>query len=296
MWREFSAAGYEDHPTDCEHCWKLANPALDDFLHRDALRALQPPKMREASFRRARLCQLVAGNADPVLPPGMWDGLSTGGGIPDGSEAVLAFDGSYSGTDATVLLAATVSPTPHLDVVAVWQRPTYAATDWRVPILEVEHAIRDACDRWDVREIAADPYRWQRSLAVLEAEGLPVVEFSQSPSRMCAATAEFLTACRNGQLSHSGDTTLAQHLSNAVLTEDNRGARITKASRSRHAARVDAAICAVMAHQSRDVARHSRPKAQARMEFRLMTDVTVDNPLLVDSSRPWTRHSGSISS
>ena len=59
VWREFSAAGFEDHPVDCQHCWELANPALDDFLHRDAMHALLPPKTREATFRRARLCQFA---------------------------------------------------------------------------------------------------------------------------------------------------------------------------------------------------------------------------------------------
>jgi hypothetical protein len=59
VWREHSAAGFEDHPVDCAHCWELANPALDDFLARDGLTACLPPKMREASFRRARLCQLT---------------------------------------------------------------------------------------------------------------------------------------------------------------------------------------------------------------------------------------------
>ena len=54
VWREFTAAGFEDHPPDCPHCWELANPALDDFLHRDAMHALLPPKTREATFRRAR--------------------------------------------------------------------------------------------------------------------------------------------------------------------------------------------------------------------------------------------------
>jgi hypothetical protein len=59
VWREHSAAGFEDHPVDCAHCWELANPALDDFLARDGFTACLPPKMREASFRRARLCQLT---------------------------------------------------------------------------------------------------------------------------------------------------------------------------------------------------------------------------------------------
>jgi len=29
VYREYSAAGFEDHAPDCEHCWELANPALD---------------------------------------------------------------------------------------------------------------------------------------------------------------------------------------------------------------------------------------------------------------------------
>lgn len=246
VYREYSAAGFEDHPPDCEHCWGLANPALDDFLHRDALRALLPPKMSEQAFRRARLCQHVIGNEEPILPAGVWGDLSTDEGIPDGSEVVLSFDGSYSGTDATVILATTVDRTPHMDIVGVWQRPRYAQTDWRVPILEVEQAIRDACQRWKVSEIVADPYRWQRSLEVLKAEKLPVVEFPQMPSRMCAATADFLTACTNNKLTHSGHPTLEAHIANAVLHEEARGARLVKATRSRHAGQIDAAICAVM--------------------------------------------------
>ena len=35
---------------DDEDAWAVANPALDDFLHRDALRATLPPKMRENAF------------------------------------------------------------------------------------------------------------------------------------------------------------------------------------------------------------------------------------------------------
>ena len=59
--REFTAAGFEEHPVDCQHCWEVGNPALDDFLHRDAMNALLPPKTRGANtFRRARLCQLAA--------------------------------------------------------------------------------------------------------------------------------------------------------------------------------------------------------------------------------------------
>jgi Phage Terminase len=216
--------------------------------------------MSEQAFRRARLCQHVVGNDEPVLPAGVFESLSTGAGIPDGAEVVLSFDGSYSGTDCTVILAATISPTPHMDIVGVWQRPEYAQTDWRAPILEAEQAIRDACKRWRLLEITADPYRWQRSLEVLKGEGPPCAEFPQSPSRMCAATADFLTACVDDKLTHSGNTTLAVHLANAVLQEDNRGARMVKATRSRHAGQIDAAICAVMGHSRATWLAMNRPK------------------------------------
>ena len=108
VWREFSAAGFEDHSVDCEHCWELANPALDDFLHRDAMHALLPPKTREATFRRARLCQFATDTDRAFLPASVWDGLSTGRRIPDGAEVIVALDGSFS-DDTTSLLAGTVS-------------------------------------------------------------------------------------------------------------------------------------------------------------------------------------------
>jgi phage terminase large subunit-like protein len=242
VWREHSAAGFEDHPVDCCHCWELANPAGGDFLAWDGLEACLPPKMREASFRRARLCQLVDQLEEAWLPPGSWaavaDPLAT---IPDGAEVVLAFDGSFNG-DTTVLTVATVDQRPHVDLVELWE-----AAGRQVPIVDVEAAIRAACRRWRVLEIAADPFRWARSLQLLDGENLPVLEYPQSPGRMTPATARFYEAVVNGQLTHSGDSRLARHVGNAVLREDARGARLAK-ERKDSPRRIDAAVAAVMAH------------------------------------------------
>ncbi|OMC09092.1 terminase large subunit domain-containing protein [Mycolicibacterium fortuitum] len=246
VWREFSAAGFEDHPPDCAHCWELANPALDDFLHRDALHALLPPKTREATFRRARLCQLATDTDGEFLPPGVWDGLATGHGVPDGAEVVIALDGSFS-DDTTALLVGTVSPEPHFDKVQVWQRPP-GDDDYRVPIAEVEDEIRACCKRWRVVEIIADPFRWTRTLQALEAEKLPIAEFPHSPSRLTAATTDLYSAAVNGRMSHSGDRQLAEHVAAAVIIDDARGMRLSKASRSRTARKIDLAACLVMAH------------------------------------------------
>lgn len=246
VWREFSAAGFEDHPADCRHCWELANPALDDFLHRDALNALLPPKTRESTFRRARLCQLASDTDGAFLPASVWDGLSTGVGIPAGREVVVALDGSFS-DDHTALLVGTVSPTPHFDVIKVWQRNN-GDDDYRVPVAEVEDEIRAACRRWQVAEIIADPFRWTRTLQVLESERLPIVEFPHSPARLTTATGDLYSAAVNGRLTHSGNATLAAHVAAAVIREDARGMRLDKASRSRTAPKIDLAACLVMAH------------------------------------------------
>ncbi|MEE6288628.1 terminase large subunit [Georgenia sp. MJ173] len=245
VWREFSAAAFTDHAVDCAHCWELANPALDDFLHRDALQALLPPKTRESTFRRSRLCQFVTETEGAFLPERAWEALNTGEDIEDGTEVVISLDGSFN-SDATAVLVATIGTSPHMDVVGLWEPPV-GDSDYRVPVEDVEDVIRAACKRWKVLEVVADPFRWTRTLQVLEKEGLPIVEFPWSVSRITPATTDFYTACINGALSHSGDKDLARHVGNAVVVEHSRGVRLDKSRRgsTRH---IDLAACAVMAH------------------------------------------------
>lgn len=248
VYREFSAAGFEDHPTSCEHCWELANPALDDYLHRDALRALLPPKMTEAHFRRARLCQFVGGVENAFLTADVWDGLSTGRPIPEGSEVVVALDGSFGGAyaDTTAVLLATVSSAPHFQPLRVWQSD--GTDDYRVPLLEVEDTIRKACKRYQVREVVADPFRLNRTLQVLSGEGIPISEFPHSPPRLTRATTDLYSAAQNGRMSHDGSDLLRRHVLAATLVENDKGLRLGKVSRSRSASKIDLAACMVMAH------------------------------------------------
>ena len=93
---------------------------------------------------------------------------------PDGAEVVLGFDGSFLG-DCTALLAVTVADRPHVHLVKLWEAPE-GSREWRVPLVEVEHAIRAACARWRPRG-RRRPSRWQRSLELLDAEGIAVSEF-----------------------------------------------------------------------------------------------------------------------
>jgi phage terminase large subunit-like protein len=241
VWREHSAAGFEDHPVDCAHCWRFANPALGDFLYESGLRAVLPPKMREATFRRARLCQLVDMPGEPWLPEGTWDACAVSPTGDTSAKVALAFDGSYNG-DASALVSCTVGDAPHLELLELWE-----PRDGKpISILAVEQAIRDACQTFDVVEITADPFRWARSLEILRDEGLPVTVFPQSAARMTSACSRFFEHVVNEQLTHSGDKRLAAHIGNCTLKEDSRGARIVKDSKGSRK-RIDAAVAAVMA-------------------------------------------------
>jgi hypothetical protein len=261
---EHSAAGFEHHPPDCQHCWQLAMPSLNDFLDRDAVRATLPPRTSEGAFRRARLCQAVSTVDNPLVDEATWSGLERPEPIPDQAEVVLALDGSWGGTnaDSTALVLATIGAEPHVDLYRCWEND--GTPEWRVPILEVEDAIREACRRWRVKEIAADPFRWGRTLSVLTGEGHRVTEFPFSPPRVTRATTDLHSALVGGKLTHTGDPTLTRHVLSTQVHEDGKGAlRIGKVSRRRGAAKIDACSALLVAH-SRSTWLASKPTKKRR--------------------------------
>lgn len=241
---EFSADGFEHHPPECRHCLELANPQLDDLLGRREAMAML--KEGEGEYRRKRLCQVVITNEHPFLSVEQWDALTAGPAVPDGAEVVLAVDASLK-DDSTAIVVGTVGPTPHFDKLAVWDKPR-DDDGWQVPILDVEQAVRDAARRYRVREVAYDPAYFTRSALVLESEGLPMVAYPQSPVRQTAATNDLHSSALAGLFTHSGDPDLRRHVLNATVKESDKGIRLAKASRSRHAPKIDLATALMMCH------------------------------------------------
>ena len=198
----------------------------------------------EAEFKTKRL-NIWTSTSDAWLPHGSWDSLADDHSIEDGAQVVLGFDGSFNG-DCTAIVAIEVGENPHIMPVQVWEKPEEADASWQVPVLEVEDAIRDACKRWQVVEIACDPYRWARTFQILDDEGLPVVTFPQTASRMTPATTRFFEAVVNQQITHNGDPRLSRHIANATLRVDQRGSRLAKEKRG-SSRRIDLAVASVMA-------------------------------------------------
>jgi phage terminase large subunit-like protein len=233
-----------DAPIDDPRTWAEANPGLGDILDTADIRAAaQPGRTPEAEFRIKRLSQWVNA-AHAALPSGVFEGRAVTRKLVPKERIVLFLDGSYSG-DSTGLVGCTMDG--FLDVVGAWERPPEDPV-WRVDIGAVEKAVMDACVTYDVVEVACDPFRWASSLQVLQAAGLPVVEFNTAyPARIVPAWADFYDGVTTAKLTHSGDPRLIRHVQNFVLKVDRLGPRPVKEHRGspRH---IDLGICAVGAY------------------------------------------------
>ena len=237
-WEANNDGDYRDPIT-----WQEANPGFGDIVAADDFHSaiLRTP---EAEFKTKRL-NIWTSTSDTWLPHGTWDAIADEREIPDGADIVIGFDGSFNG-DCTAIVGVSVEEIPHIFPIAVWEKPDEADATWQIPILEVEDAIRNAATRWQVLEIACDPYRWARTFQILEEENLPIVVFPQTASRMTPATTRFFESVMNKTMTHNGDSQLARHIGNAQLRVDNRGSRLAKEAKGSKR-RIDLAVSSVMA-------------------------------------------------
>ena len=241
-------------PLDADHreeaTWMLANPGYGDLNSKTDFESVVK-RTPEAEFRTKRCNQWVSSKT-AWLPAGVWDTLQEEVVVPDDADVVLGVDGSFSG-DTTAIVAVTVPKSqddkPHVWLVKAWEKQPTDNDDWRVDTVEVEQTLIDFCQvHPNVREVAFDPFRWQRSMAVLQDLGLPIVEFpSTSPRRMIPACQKVYDSVTEATLTHDGSPLLARHIDNCVLKVDNLGARIVKESRN-SARRIDAAVAFVIAY------------------------------------------------
>lgn len=236
-------AAPENCAIDDREAWAAANPALGDFLHADALAATLRTT-RDEPFRRYRLGQWV-GSANSWLPWGVFEARADPerGQPAEGSKIVLAFDGSASG-DSTALVGCTLDG--YLFVVAAWEAPEDDQR-WRVPRAEVTAMVASAFERWEVQELAADPWGWRSELEEWEAAHKHVVQWNTAHAqRMAPATDRFYAAVMDETLTHDGDPRLIAHVGNAVPKSTALGDLIHKDKRN-STRKIDLAVAAVVA-------------------------------------------------
>jgi len=256
-------------PAEADHRdpvnWELANPGFDDIVSRADFESAVK-RTPEAEFRTKRLNQWVS-SALSWLPSGTWETLADAKPLDVEAEYILGFDGSFSG-DTTAIVGCSIpvgDEKPYVFLVKAWEKPVGADDMWRVEIQEAEQAIREFCQQYKVREVACDPYRWQRSMEVLQDEGIPIVEYpTTNARRMVTACAKFYDAVTEKRLVTDGDPMVVRHFSNAVTKADNLGVRIVKENRNSNR-RIDCAVAAIAAYD----------RASAKLEAQVIPEFFV---------------------
>lgn len=227
-----------------EAAWKIGNRALGDFLHIDALRATLKTT-REPSFRRYRLGQWV-GQVDRWLPWGAWEDMKDDDrDVRAGERIVMAFDGSASG-DSTALVGCTMDG--HVFVIGLWEHPPDDPR-WRVPREDVDRAVADAFERYDVVELACDPWGWRSEIESWSKRHgqRRVIEWNTGAAqRMAPATDRLFQAVATGALTHDGDPRLAAHMGNCVAKATPMGDLVSKDKKG-SPRKIDAAVAAIVA-------------------------------------------------
>lgn len=245
--------------------WAKYHPAYGDWVSADFLQS-QLQQLPESEFRRLHLAAWTAAR-EAWLPWGAWQSLGDSASegrksraeIQDGETVLLGVDAAYSG-DSTGIVAAT--PDGRIAVLGHWE--TDGTPGWRTPFSEVRQTLLDASKRFNVVEIACDPYWLSALMQELAELGLPMVEFrTNSMALMVPAVKKFFDGVMDAQLSHDDNPALARHLDNCRIKTDKYGTRITKEAPN-SPNKIDLAVCAVIAWD-----RASRYRAPVKARVRV---------------------------
>lgn len=167
-----------------------------------------------------------------------------------GDRIAIGFDGSRYG-DATALVGCRMSD-GLVQTLGVWEAPEQL-DGWEVPAGEVDAAIADTFERFDVVRGYFDPPLWQTEIdAWARAYGEAVVlRYSTARSRMQAATERFRTDLVAGKIPHvATDQALTAHVLAAQMRETRGGYWLAK-SRPGSPEKIDAAVACVLAYEAR---------------------------------------------
>jgi phage terminase large subunit-like protein len=208
----------------------LANPAswvTKGYLRRQA----ENPELSDAQVLQLHGCVWAATSSTWIAPDAWAARAEPDRELEDGEAVVLGFDGSYR-RDATALAACTLDG---FVSVVTWEKPEGAGSDWKVRRREVDDAIAEAMERFDVLELACDPPGWHAEIeGWRDAYGDVVVDFPTAERRRSATACDrFRVAVVEGDLSHDGDPVLARHVGHCVAKETPFGTIVGKSTRTR---------------------------------------------------------------
>jgi phage terminase large subunit-like protein len=110
---------------------------------------------------------------------------------------------------------------------------------------QIEADILEFSRRFDVREIAYDPWQATQLATRLQEQGAQVIEFRQTVANFSEPTKELDALMRSGRIAHDGDPVLAWMLGNVVGHYDAKENVYPRKERPEN--KIDGAIALIMA-------------------------------------------------
>lgn len=273
---------YAADPDDdwtAEETWRKANPSLGvtiklDYLREECARAREAPRA-ENDFRRFHLNQWVE-QAQRWLPLDRWDACA--GPHPWGElAAAMAGRRCFSAVDLStkVDLTALMHAFEPIEEGDPWvlvprlfmpadniarrvERDRVPYDDWirRGAIVAtpgnvldyafVEHALLEDAGRFEIAEVAFDPWNAMQFAVRMQEEGLKLVEFRQGYASMSGPAKDFEAMVLGGKLAHGGHPVLRWMASNVAIASDPAGN--IKPAKDRSSERIDGIVAAIMAY------------------------------------------------
>jgi len=268
---------FEADPADDwqnEALWHRVNPGLKhgfpnlDALRTAAIEAEHRPADR-AAFKQFNLNIWQAHSRNPLFDMATYDAGKIALDLADMEElpCFVGVDLSRSG-DLTAVVAAwrhddgriTVHPwffVPGDDLKGRSERDGVPYEQWRDdglinvidgPVIEpdvIEDHVRELCARFNVQEIAFDPYDARMTMQRLHDDGLPAIEFRQNITTMGPAIADLERVVNGRALRHAGHPVLRHHFDSVVVSRNDTG--LARLHKGKQTDRIDGAIASVMA-------------------------------------------------
>lgn len=179
---------------------------------------------------------------------------------PPGDLIVIGFDGARF-DDATALIATHVSSGFQWPL-GIWERPVIGE-EWSVPEDEVDEALDEAMDRYEVWRVYADPPYWMDTVRAWRGrygEKVVIEWWTNRRRPMAFAVRNYAQAIkgRESQLSHDGDDDFARHIASAyrrptLIRDDDTGQRLYLIGKERPDSdrKMDAAMAGCLSWEAR---------------------------------------------
>jgi hypothetical protein len=200
----------------------------------------------------------VAG-ADRAFDVDQWHELADTAHTPaPGALITLGTDGARF--DDALAIIATEVENGYQWPIGIWERPPTASAGYEHPFDEIDGAVEDAFELFDVWRMYVDPQyidhlvdRWQGRWG----DKRVIAWYMNRPRQVGYAVRNFTAAIGAGDVSHDGDKAFARHISNAraqkmnIYDENRRPLHSISKDRPHSPNKIDGAAAAVLSWEAR---------------------------------------------